>query len=138
MLPFVDAAYTNGVEMVKFNSARLKISESSEGFIEELSSPFTVSPISSAKAVSLVYILFALYVEAMRQVNIQSLIREDLLDYIVMLHWRMDNGWHHQCHLVQKMVLEKTKLPMEPKQSSVTKAMLARNNREYSGQIRSV
>ena len=136
MIPFVNAAYTCGVEAVKLSDARLKKAQSSATFSEEkeISSAPQVDSSSLATTLSLAFVLFALKVETEGSNNTRLLIKQGFLDYVTTLHWGLDNGWHDQCQWVQEQVRRISKLPV-PRLSSIARGKLARINRQYSGQI---
>lgn len=133
MLPFLQVLYACGVETVKYSDARLHKLQSSKTFAEKKETE--APPLESyAASVSLTYVLFSLMIELSRTNMVQLLIKEGLLEYITILPWGLDNGWHTQCLWVQEEVKKTKKLPV-PSLSSIAKGKLARTNKEYSGLI---
>ena len=138
ILPFLEAAYMYGVETVKLTDACLKKTQPSATFseVKEASFLLAVNTKSLATTLSLAYILLALKIETVRSINIELLVKQGLLEYVTMLHWGLDNGWHNQCLWVQQQVSKINKLSV-PRLSSIAKGRLARFHRQYSGQISS-
>ena len=141
MRPFLDAAYTCGVEATKLSDACLEKTQSSGTFTEtesreqtEDKEALSVDAKSAVSSLSLAYVLFALIVELLRPSNRKLVIEQGLLDYVVMLHWGMDSTWHSQCQWTQEEIRKTKKLPV-PRLSSIAKGKLARTNKEYSGQL---
>ena len=134
----VEAAYTNGVETVKLTDACLKKTQPSATFSEEIEASFssTISTKSLATILSLAYILLALKIETTRSINVELLVKQNLLEYVTMLHWGLDSEWHNQCVWVQQQVSKSNKLSA-PRLSTIAKGKLARFHRHYSGQISS-
>lgn len=134
MIPFLEAAYTYGVEAMKLSDACVNKTQPSGTFTDQGTPASPVSTKPPVTSLSLAYVMFALLVEMSRPINTELLIKQGLLDYIVILHWGMDSGWHDHCQWVQKEVRKAKKLPV-PRLSSIAKGKLARTNRDYSGQI---
>ena len=135
MHPFVNAAYTYEAEKIKICHSHLRITQLRETVFEKKDTPTSYDLIYAAKAVSLAYVFFALWIEVMRPINAKLLLKQGLLDFIVILNREMDDGWYNLCQFVQEEVRKTTELPTEPNESSITKAKLARSSRENSGQI---
>ena len=122
----------HGVEEVNYDESHFLKKDQSEN--EEVANKRSVS-LAQLSCLCLMYTVFLLKVEMMRSHNRRLVIRQGLLDYIVMLPWGLGSVWHEHCKEIVVLFREDGKLPV-PRLASIAKAKLARTNKQFSGHIK--
>ena len=132
ILPFLELAYTYGAEEVNYAESHFQKRDQSGD--EKVAKELSVSSTPLA-CLCLMYTVFSLKVEMMRSHNRKLVVRQGLLDYIVMLPWGMGSVWQEHCKEIIVLFREDGKLPL-PRLASIAKAKLARTSKLFSGDIK--